>query len=193
MPVFLGRIECTFTMSGQKTLVHNRRKPDEEKIMLKRRRIGTVKAIGLSTLLLASISCMGTLHAQPISAATSVTGGGTYNGLFGLARVAVNAIQKANGTTTGEFEQHNPDVHNAVVHGTVDCLVVSGNVATVTGIIDRFDFGDVGQHFSLQIQDNGEGAQAAPDEVTTYSPVLSSCDPPGRPFNPLLEGNFQIH
>lgn len=152
-----------------------------------------VWAIGLSTLLLASISFVGTLHAQPIHAGpTSVTGAGSYNGLFGLARVAVHAIRRTDGTTTGEFEQHNPDF-NAVVHGTVGCLVVSGTVATVTGIIDRSDFGDAGQHFSLQIHDNGEGAEAPPDEVTTYSPVTSSCDPPGRPFHPLLAGNFQIH
>lgn len=142
-----------------------------------------------------------------------VTGGGQYVGDFGLTYVSVNAIQKSDGTVTGQFEQHNPDQAKIAVHGSVTCIDFLDDhtaliIGTLTVVHDRIDPtpGDPvpGDPFVLLVQDNGQGSGT--DKVAPYGYDPSGgqfpCGDPGfdqaaggfflQHLATLTAGNFQI-
>src|SRR5436305_7986383 len=92
-----------------------------------------------------------------------VSGGGQYSGTAGLTYVTVNAVQKPDGSVSGQFEQQNPENGKTIVHGTVTCLdFVNDTTALVSGIITdvhkipaSLSFIQPGAPFILLIQDNG--------------------------------------
>src|SRR5262249_38702222 len=56
-------------------------------------------------------------------------------------------------------------------HGTIDCLDIVGNVATMSGVVTDISpvsppFLVVGSHILFQVIDNGEGSKAAPDLIS---------------------------
>jgi hypothetical protein len=148
-----------------------------------------------------------------------VTGGGQYfSPLIGLTYVKVNAIQHPDGSVSGQFEQHGPEVRELFGetpgqvsgHGTVTCLylvddhtaVVSGFITDVHNLPDALSFIQPGSPFVLLVQDNGNGNSGGPDLT---GPFLT--DLPGGTFScsdpdvlaallpvlvPLKSGNFQV-
>jgi hypothetical protein len=83
-------------------------------------------------------------------------------------------------------------------HGTVTCLMVMGNQAELGGIITKTTSPDqeVGDPFSLYVQDNGEGANAPDADMVVFNPT------PANPCNDeidddgktaLARGNAQVY
>lgn len=91
-------------------------------------------------------------------------------------------------------------------HGQIDCMVIEGNQATLSGTIthspEEWDDWQIyfpdGYFFWFRIVDNGEGANDPPDEFSDiYVPIdYFPCDiplpPEFVPMMPILNGNFQV-
>jgi len=78
----------------------------------------------------------------------------------------------------------------------IDCLIVSGNIATMGGIITKADPNPefVGTRCRFRVQDNGEGSNASEDRMSGMNVGL----PPNAPcananvLNPIISGNIQV-
>jgi hypothetical protein len=90
-----------------------------------------------------------------------------------------SAHRYADGTSTGQL-QLNSRSFDVVVHIKIDCLRVVGNVAHMSGRITRInnpDEGEVGELNRVEVRDNGEGANAPPDQVSTIPANPDDADP----------------
>ena len=92
------------------------------------------------------------------------------------------AVEHRDGTVRGQAQVNNPSFPIRV-HFTIDCLKFGGvNRVIASGPITRSsDPGtiDVGRISVFAVEDNGEGANAAPDRITTipdYAPPKSCND-----------------
>jgi hypothetical protein len=92
-------------------------------------------------------------------------------------------------------------VTGAKIHFTVDCLSVSGNVATISGTVTHTDPDNAAIDNApmwLRVIDNGEGKKSPPDLV---SPLVVFPGGPGAPCTatvfdatiPIEGGNVQVH
>ena len=102
-----------------------------------------------------------------------VTGGGSIvrEDIAGAPRevYGFQAWVDAAGRVTGEAEVHFPsDV--VKMHIVVQCLVLEGNRAWLSGAVTRSDdpLTPVGRVFFWQVQDNGEGRGAPPDRISNF-------------------------
>jgi len=102
-----------------------------------------------------------------------VTGGGSIvrEDIAGRPRetYGFQAEVDAAGNATGEAEVHFPsDV--VKMHIAVQCLVVQGNRAWLSGPVTRSDdpLTPVGRVFLWQVQDNGQGQGAPPDRISNF-------------------------
>jgi hypothetical protein len=81
-------------------------------------------------------------------------------------------------------------------HFDVDCLNVVGNVAHMSGIVTNSNNpAEVGTRHRFAVQDNGEGAGAPADLITTAPAVALDydCDTlTGTPTVPVENGNVQV-
>jgi hypothetical protein len=96
-----------------------------------------------------------------------------------LRSFSFSARSYADGTSSGEL-QLNSRSFDVVVHIKIDCLRVVGNVAHMSGRITRVsnpDEGEVGELNRVEVRDNGEGAAAAPDQVSTIPANPGDADP----------------
>ena len=89
------------------------------------------------------------------------------------------AVQHADGTVTGQSEVNNPSFPIRA-HSAIDCLKFSGsNRIIASGPITQSTDPDtiaVGRIAVFAVEDNGEGAEARPDRITTipdYAPPKS--------------------
>ena len=87
------------------------------------------------------------------------------------------------------------------MHMTLDCLVVSGNKAYASGVVDHSTMSsDVGLTWDFAVVDNGEGANATGDQislVTIFTPQLPCTHPfvqdyLGTHLLPIESGNVQV-
>jgi hypothetical protein len=82
------------------------------------------------------------------------------------------------------------------IHFDINCLSVTGNTATMSGVITKDDEAErVGWQIRFKVQDNGEGANANPDMMSLMqlSPALPACNVPfGITLNPIEGGNIQV-
>ena len=92
------------------------------------------------------------------------------------------AVQRRDGTVTGQGAVNNPSFPIRV-HFTIDCLKVDeGNRVIASGpVTQSSDPGTIGigRISVFAVEDNGEGANAAPDRITTipdYDPPKSCND-----------------
>ena len=96
-----------------------------------------------------------------------------------LRSFSFSARRYSDGTSSGEL-QLNSRSFDVVVHITIDCLRVVGNVAHMSGRITRVsnpDEGEVGELNRVEVRDNGEGADAPHDEVSTIPANPGDADP----------------
>jgi hypothetical protein len=125
-----------------------------------------------------------------------VAGTGTI-ALFGSPTLHVNAKNTANGAN-GSFRITYPD--GIVVRGTVTCLFVAGNLASIVGLITESNSVTTfpeGDYIFISVLDNGEPGTAGPDMIN-FSPGLPPPAPttcttnPATPNLPIVQGNFQV-
>lgn len=127
-------------------------------------------------------------------AVDSATGGGQI--LFSTDGGAGNTIAfTARGNAqeaTGQVQYVNREAGNGqsqeVLHGTVDCIVVDGTIARMSGVWRD------GTEFALYVQDNGEGSSAE-DDIVAIAPVDDAqCadDPNDDDMTALGRGNAQV-
>ena len=124
-----------------------------------------------------------------------VSGGGTVQAASGLSKYQFRASVDGAGVVKGSFELHFTSV-DANVHGDVKCLIVVGNRALLSGVVTRSDNDErpVGFVFHWQAIDNGEGAKAAPDQITPFFNVADPtvCNYADQSGIDWTNGNVQI-
>ena len=125
-----------------------------------------------------------TAVAQAPAASTTVVATATGSGHMvrpdgTLRSFSFSARRYSDGTSKGEL-QLNSRSFDVVVHIDVDCLRVVGNVAHMSGRITRVsnpDEGEVGELNRVEVRDNGEGDNDAPDQVSTIPANPGDADP----------------
>jgi hypothetical protein len=114
------------------------------------------------------------------SVVASATGSGHMVRPDGTFRsFSFSARRYADGTSDGQL-QLNSRSFDVVVHIRIDCLRVVGNVAHMSGRITRInnpEEGEVGELNRVEVRDNGEGADAPPDQVSTIPANPGDADP----------------
>ncbi len=131
----------------------------------------------------------------------SATGSGHIDVSGELRTFTFNAGTDSSGVTSGQTEAHS---RNAGVswHGTIDCLEVLGNVATMSGVVTDISpatppFFAVGSHIVFQVIDNREGFNASPDLISLtffFGPADPGCTGLGVfATTPVEQGNVQVH
>jgi len=90
----------------------------------------------------------------------SASGAGHFFNTVNNVRVRdeFSVRSNADGTVDGEYQRV---AGAAIIHGTITCLTVVGNVARIGGTIDRAAFTAVGigSEFLFQVTDVGEGGE----------------------------------
>lgn len=115
---------------------------------------------------------------------------------------AFHAREK-DGVVTGSIQCNTRNWDN-IFHGEIDCMVVDGNMATLSGEITHDTGGWLQlypdyKYFWFRIFDNGEGANAPPDEFSDIYAYIDffPCDlpipPEAIPMTNILNGNFQVN
>jgi hypothetical protein len=99
--------------------------------------------------------------------AVAVTGSGHYVNSGGNWRtMSFHVRQNSDGTVHGSFQMVLHTQPPRMFHGPLTCVSVVGNEAWIGGIYDKSYNPDlVGTGFGIYAQDNGQGANAAPDKL----------------------------
>ena len=126
----------------------------------------------------------------------SVSGLGLYTD-FGAKRTwSFTAVKHADGTVRGEWEGINRSFDpNRKGHGNIICFTIEGNQAWIGAINEHFR---VGTEFSWRVIDNGQGANAPPDQITRTlrvgAPASDFCasTPDIGVLRDLEAGNIQV-
>jgi hypothetical protein len=163
------------------------------------------KLLGSSVAAIAVAAVMLTLGSGVALAqvVASATGSGQFHVSGDLRTFTFNANRDSSGNTTGQTQGFN---RNAGIkwHGTINCINVVGNVATMSGVITDVTpgLGDpflVGNFILFQVIDNGEGSNPPPDLISlTFFFPAGSPDPGCTGFGifatiPIEHGNVQVH
>ncbi len=145
----------------------------------------------------------------PVSAQAQVveraTGSGHVLQAGQLRTFSFSAIKRADGSVTGNILVISRAA-GIVAHHKVKCLNVIGNTATMSGTITRtrHTLPEVleGRTFRVTVQDNGEGRNDPPDQVSLIrAPVVGFPEPPETqclaqtpvlPLQPIERGNVQV-
>ena len=146
---------------------------------------------------------------QPIDAAQAATGG-RATGHFELSMPIINRAAEQYSftalstnpapTAKGQVELHTLFVGGVQsnVHIDVDCLVIVGNQAWFSGPAKRWVLGGVpqppGLYLVFRVEDNGEGANDAPDRGSAAfgGPPMACALMPPFPLIPTANGNIQV-
>jgi len=130
----------------------------------------------------------------------SATGSGQIRVSGDLRTFTFNAKTDNSGVTSGQTQGFNAGVR---WHGTLNCLNVIGNVATMSGVVTDISPVTppnfvVGSNIVFQVIDNGEGSKAPPDLISLTF-FLGVGPPPGcTGFGvfatiPIENGNVKVH
>ncbi len=120
-----------------------------------------------------------------------------------LRTFTFTAQTDSSGTTRGQQEIFNRSAGRRS-HAELDCLSVSGNVATMGGVVTQIDpstppFFVVGNFILFQVIDNGHGQSGTPDEISlTFFFSTGSSNPGCTGFGtfaniPVEHGNVTVH
>ena len=151
------------------------------------------------------LSAIALLVAAPILAqgngvVHSATGGGSIGIGDALRTFGFNAVQRSDGTATGQMQIQARQFGNTI-HIEVNCLNVVGNVALISGTITQHtDPAEVGTTAGLAVEDNGDGPNAPADRTTFlfgFPPGTPACllfgPADAAPFLlPIDGGNVQV-
>ena len=133
----------------------------------------------------------------------SVSGSGHLRGGPGFSNFrsfSFSALRYADETVKGQWQAFGRGSDPPIVaHGRVICFTIVDNSAWVAGVVEKSSApGEVppGQERVWQVTDNGQGAGASPDQIsTTYGfPADVYCDqaPLGAEMHDVQYGNIQI-
>jgi hypothetical protein len=139
----------------------------------------------------------------------SVTGHYEYGGFVtgNYFKYSVSAIRHADGSVSGEVEEHLTDIATGDFvrrsHGTVTCMNVTGNRARIGFVLDSYEGTPVlpegVDHGIISVVDNGEGGNAIPDSASnnpggvTAAQAQGFCDRGAvRPLREVEHGNIQV-
>jgi hypothetical protein len=157
----------------------------------------SVAAIAVAALVLTVGS--GVAFAQVVALAT---GSGQIHVNGELRTFTFNASTDTSGVTTGQTQAFSRS-SGIKWHGSINCLDVVGNVATMSGVVTDISpvtppFFVVGADIVFQVIDNGQGQNASPDLIS-----LTFFNTPGNPFPcagngvfatiPVEHGNVTVH
>ena len=115
------------------------------------------------------------------------------------ANFSLSATQDADGTARGQWEDtvNGRSVPAISLHVEIDCLVVVGNDAWVSGIIARPAV-LAGLRANARVRDNGTSANDPADQIslTFFPPAIDpgvTCqDQPDLPLNDLINGQANV-
>ena len=141
----------------------------------------------------------------------SASGQGSFIFVDGHRRIfTFHAVTHPNGSVTGKGlltkVSSNPDQRQQF-YFDIDCLNTDGNVAIMSGIItrvvrvlpDNYDYVETGQHIQFKAIDNGEGANADPDEMSWFAHGTPEEIPPCDEYDVNFDlftidaGNIQVN
>jgi hypothetical protein len=135
----------------------------------------------------------------------SITGGGTTIEGGKVSSFSFNAIKHKDGSVTGKmiYQWREAGVNMQV---DIDCLTISGNKARMAGYCTKIygqgipaDYVTEGAWTSFVVEDNGEGKDANPDNISAIVFYLGTNPPlPCSNVNAFatylpVSGNIQIH
>ena len=121
-----------------------------------------------------------------------------------LRTFTFTAQTDSSGTSRGQVEGFNRSGAGRRFHCSVDCLSISGNVATVGGVVTDISpatppFFEPGNFILFQVIDNGHGQSGTPDEISlTFFFSTGSSNPGCTGFGtfaniPVEHGNVTVH
>ena len=165
-------------------------------------------------LLVGAVTLTGLVASVAMGASNPFAGGhGNIISSGALRTFSFSAVSKPDGTLAGQVEVRNPGL-GIRVHMEVECLKFeAGNRAIVSGIITQSSNPGLipaGRIGVFGVEDNGEGADAPVDRITTipdYAPpkscneftfvdsTLREIANPSvivRSLTPILEGDIQV-
>jgi hypothetical protein len=157
-------------------------------------------ALGLALTLLGAATALAPSAGAGDAVAESATGSGQFMTSAGMRTFAFTALRASDGTVQGEAQVRNP-VLGTLRHFQIDCLSVrNGNLAIASGTVTSAeDPSLVGHPAIFVVQDNGQGASAAPDQVSNGvfvdRPVTCDTAPTALALSvlvPIDAGNVQI-
>jgi hypothetical protein len=128
-----------------------------------------------------------------------VTGSGHLT-LEGSARkFAVSARKAADGTASGQAQIIAGNADNTI-HIAIDCVVISGNTAVLSGVTTREALFPPGEAVFFAVQDNGQGAGSPADRVSLAfiggAPLPNLCElvgfPPASFLLPVEQGDISV-
>jgi hypothetical protein len=131
-------------------------------------------------ILLCALTALGALLASAAAGGGNPKASGHANLSVGAGQTrtfSFTAVQNRDGTVTGQGQVNNPSFPIRT-HFTIDCLKFGGDNRVIASgpITQSSDPGtiDVGRIAVFAVEDNGEGAKATPDRITT----IPDYDPP---------------
>jgi hypothetical protein len=132
----------------------------------------------------------------------SATGSGQIHVSGELRTFTFNAKTNSLGVTSGQTQAFSR-ASGFRWHGTLDCLNVVGNVATMSGVVTDITpstppFFVVGSHILFQVIDNGSGKKAPPDLISLTFFFGTAVNPGCTGFGvfaaiPVEDGNVKVH
>ena len=133
------------------------------------------------------------LIASPALAGFNAQTNGSGHILIGdsLRTFTFNARTNADGVTTGtaNIVRHDLGAHIQI---DINCLVVSGNSAFLSGIGKSTDPAYDGQPFLFQVVDGGEGKNSTDAISLAYLTSLTCASQANLPLIPISGGNVQV-
>lgn len=125
----------------------------------------------------------------------SVTGNG-HNNEGEIRRITrtINIFKYEDGTVEGWYHALSRGPGGAHVRVRIECLHVDGNQAWASGVVvAAVNPDNIGRPYAVRVIDNGEGANAAPDEVGSARFMDYDCTTePDIPLRQLTDGNIQV-
>jgi hypothetical protein len=107
---------------------------------------------------------------------------------------SLSAILYADGSVTGRYTDRFSGGNG--IHGVIDCVVVVGNEAWVSGVITQGNFeGDdlAGLPFTTRVRDNGASASDVDEISTSHTGDETSClEQADFDLLPISEGNVVV-
>lgn len=127
----------------------------------------TITALSILVAMLAAGGA-GAQSAVADSALPSASGFGQVHLGLPFRNFAFSATKSADGTASGNAQLENR-TNGFRGHIAIDCLNVLGNTAVMTGVVTSSTSPNipVGSDAFFAVQDNGEGPNAQPDEITS--------------------------